>query len=214
MWTKDWAADGLNKVGHSFGVKFGVAESNPFLQKALKDQTKVGNCFGYSMMWARHCRKSGRKPASKMELLATRHAMLAAQAMQSWIVRQNKAGAFGPDGMLGLPYNQAMAAAFSLTATEFKKQPFNPFAEHDWIEAVVNNNGVYVVTFKMLAGGAHAIALLSTGMENVFFDPNFGQYSAACATPWEVPEFTAPLLTGLQKAYKDISCYFVSAIAS
>ncbi|WP_447772914.1 hypothetical protein [Pseudomonas kilonensis] len=113
--NEDWPALGLNNVEHSFGTKFG-ASTNPFLQKALKDQKKSGNCFAYSMLWCRQGIKLNRKLQSKNELITHMPLMVAAQAMQSQQVRQNKKGAYGPEGMLGEAYYQAMAAAFCVSA--------------------------------------------------------------------------------------------------
>lgn len=191
MLNQDWAAAGLNNVGHSFGTRMGDSASNPFLQKAFKDQKRIGSCFSYSMLWCRQCIKLNRKLASKAELLTSVSLMVAAQAMQSWQVRQNKKGAFGAEGMFGEGYYKAMAQAFSVSAAEAGKDAdFNPRSRHaGWLEIATATDGFYVIAFTFLAGGAHAVAVMNKGRDLVFFDPLTGQYSLDNVAPWDTLEF-------------------------
>ncbi|MCG6574741.1 hypothetical protein EGM97_08480 [Pseudomonas sp. AF32] len=189
--NEDWPALGLNDVEHSFGTKLG-ASNNPFLQKALKDQKRIGNCFAYSMLWCRQCIKLNRKLQAKSELLTHRPLMVAAQAMQSSQVRQNRKGAYGPEGMLGVAYYQAMAAAFCVSAAEVGKDVGSILSDHNgWIELVTKTEGYYVIAFIFAGGGAHAVAALNKGRELVFFDPIKGQYSVDNYAPWEMMQYYA-----------------------
>lgn len=211
--NKDWDANGLNHVGHSFGTTLTWGTSNPFLMKAVKDKVKYGNCFAYSALWCRQFLKAGRKPGGKGELLAHRHLMIAAQAAQSWIVRQNKKQAFGAEGMFGTRYNEAMANAFNLTAEQVMKEDFNPRLSHnDWLQIATDTPGAYVVTFTFSKGGAHAVAVAYFGQENVFFDPNFGQYSEECASPWGLVGFRGTVASGLNTAYGQILQAYMSRL--
>jgi len=200
MLNQDWPAEKLNEVGHSFGTRFADSVSSPTLLKALKDQKKSGNCFAYSMLWARQCLKLKRKLAEKNELLTSHHLMVAAQAMQSWQVRENKKGSFGAEGMFGESYYQAMASAFCVSASEAGKDVgFNPRTAHtDWLDVVTSTEGVYVIAFTFLAGGAHAVAAMNVGRDLVFFDPNYGQYSTDNVAPWEMLQFQIDVNKGCE----------------
>ncbi|ALI09776.1 MULTISPECIES: YopT-type cysteine protease domain-containing protein [Pseudomonas] len=192
----DWPALGLNNVEHSFGTKFG-ASNNPFLQKALKDQKKNGNCFAYSMLWCRQGIKLNRKLQSKSELITHMPLMVAAQAMQSQQVRQNKKGAYGAEGMLGEAYYQAMAAAFCVCATEVGKDVGSILSDHKgWLDLVTKSEGYYVIAFIFSGGGAHAVAASNKGRDLVFFDPNYGQYSVDNYAPWEMLQYYADVKKG------------------
>ena len=194
--NRDWAAAGLNNVGHSFGTTFGQS-ATPGLQKALKDSKKSGNCFAYSMLWCKQCLSKNRKLASKAELIPTFGLMVAAQAVQSWQVRQNAKSAFGVQGMLGENYYKAMAAAFSVEATEVGKDAGPLLSDHNgWIDLVTATEGLYVIAFIFAAGGAHAVAAMNKGRDLVFFDPNYGQYSVDNYAPWEELQYIADVKKG------------------
>ncbi len=210
---RDWAADGLNNVEHSFGTKFVWGDSNPFMLKALRDQKKVGVCFSYSMLWCRQLLKLGRKPSSKAELVGTLGLMVAAQAMQSWQVRQNKSGAFGSAGMFGEAYYKAMAAAFCMDAQEAGK---GNDKHQEWVELVTGQTGAYVIAFTFVGGGAHAVAISSSMYtnENVFFDPLYGQFSEESASPWGQLGFQAAVETGCKKVYTISKWYAVKVTAA
>ncbi|WKE64793.1 YopT-type cysteine protease domain-containing protein [Gallaecimonas kandeliae] len=193
---QDWPALGLNNVEHTFGTKFGVS-SNPLLRKALKDKKKSGNCFAYSMLWCRQCIKLNRKILDKSELITHTPLMIAAQAMQSWQVRQNRKGTFGVEGMLSEVYYQAMAAAFCISATEVGKDVGSILSDHNgWLEVVTATEGCYVIAFIFAGGGAHAVAVLNKGRDLIFFDPNYGQYSVDNYAPWEMLQFQIDVKKG------------------